>query len=135
MRRRKTGLVIVLLAVFCTISAIASASLLFPYVVIPVTVDQLSKWPNIWVGKTVVTTGNISVGIFYVPEEVPPFNCIISSSHADFGVQWRNSDYRYDNHHVLIIGIVRYREPDLGAFFAGGYYIEAEAVINTNPTS
>ena len=134
MRRRWKA---VLIAVPSVIVAVVSSLYVFGfppfYRTVHVTVNQLEIWPGFWVGKRVSVEGRIHMGVTYIPEEVPPYNCMLSSAHASFGILWRNPDYSLGDQNRTVLGIVRYGRSNEN-FAVYRYYIEAENVtlINTS---
>jgi hypothetical protein len=98
---------------------------------VPLTVEERGSYRAFWVGKRVSVEGTITLDIQFIPEEVPPFNCLISSDHASFGVLWKNPDYRLDNQNVTVIGIVKYGTANRQDFAVSTYYLEAEKVFRT----
>jgi hypothetical protein len=98
---------------------------------VPLTVEELDSYRAFWLRKRVSVEGAITLDIQFIPEEVPPFNCLISSDHASFGVLWKNPDYRSDNQNVTVIGIVKYGTANRQGFAVSKYYLEAEKVFRT----
>jgi hypothetical protein len=130
-RSLKIGLIVVASATIAVVSFMDLFDLPPFYRTIHVTVAQLSSLPALWVGKRVLVEGKIELALAFIPEERPPFNCIISSGSASFGVFWRNGDSSLEEQNVTIIGVVRYGT-NWKVFARPEYYLEAENVFRTN---
>jgi hypothetical protein len=97
-------------------------------------VDQLSLFADFLIGKRVRVEGNLVISLRHIPEDVPPYNCILcdTSGTRCFGVLWKECNGNFDRQNVVIVGVVRFGK-NLSGFGDDAYYLVAERVELLQP--
>ena len=92
-----------------------------------VSLCDLCRDPEAWVGKKVCVEGVMEGPLIYIPEGAPPYNYLLKDPehNVSFGVLWPGV-VKY-HAHVVVVGVVR--KGGKGPLIVGPeYYIEAEEV-------
>jgi len=100
------------------------------YRVVPVTVSQLNALPWFWLGKRVSVQGRLHTMLVHIPEEVPPYNCLLFDldTESGIGVRWEEPDRSLGGRNVTVIGIMT--RGATGGLIGGRlvYFVDAEKV-------
>ena len=108
----------------------------------PMTVRELGNSLESWVGKLVSVNGKIAVHIISIPEDVPPYNCLLEDPDAKslvgVGVDWSKSGSvdSLDGKNVTVVGVVTkgYTHACCGWIPTLVYYVDAEAITPIDNT-
>ena len=126
----------VIIALVCSLCAVAVLSSVIYFLGFPrsnrytrVTLSELESDPESWLGKRVCVSGTLRCGLMYIPEAIPPYNCVLSSFNntESVGVQTRVYN-EYDDRNVTVFGI--FTQGRTGPLIVRWVnYIHAESVL------
>jgi hypothetical protein len=124
MKKKIVALFIIIIA---SVVVLLLNPLPFRTVVQITSVDEIMLNPSAWVNKKVLVEGKLNGPLFFIPEDMPPWNYELSSN-GTIGVRWNGNDiYNYVN--VRVYGVVRQGTRG-GIWFPPQicYYIEAKII-------